>query len=605
MAEPQLWQQLFVSLLVLAVFVSFVREWLRPDLVAMGALVLCMLAGILSEDALADVFGRPAPIIIACMFILSAALERTGVIEAMGSQLGKFASGSEWRILAMLVLVVAPLSAFVNNTPVVVVFMPIILQICRQHEMEASRFLIPLSYLSIAGGTCTLIGTSTNLLASDIAKKAGLSPFGMFEVAKLGILFVGITALYMFTVGRRLIPKRETLSTMFDSSQTREFLTQGVVGKESRLTGKLVTETPLATRGGVRVIQVIRQGKRLRTPLNRLRFQEGDLVIFKSPVSEMSDLGLDLGLDRITTKSAVLMEGIIGPDSTLVGKTLKQLNFRQRFGVLAVAVHRQGVNLRQKFEDVPLAFGDTLLVQGTVEEMNRLFAQKDFVNLSAPSHRALRRGKAPIAIAAIVLFMVFGTWAAGSAASGSDGGMNIPIVAFALGAVFLVLASKTIDAKEAYDSVEWKVIFMIFGMLGLGEALRVTGVASLIGQSTTTFFGQYDGRILVAVLYLIAALLTELISNNAVAALLTPLAFVIGQEMGYDPRPFVVAVMFGSSASFSTPIGYQTNTYVYGAGGYRFTDFTRVGLPLAVLLWITASFLIPSPWFWPLEPIQP
>lgn len=597
MAEPIFWQQVFVTILVGVVFFSFIKEWIRPDLVAMGALILCLLTGILKEDTLAHIFGRSAPIVIACMFILSAALERTGVIEAMGARVGDFAGNSEWKLMLVLILVVAPLSAFVNNTPVVVVFMPIILQICRKYDLKAYRFLIPLSYLSIAGGTCTLIGTSTNLLASDIAFKKGLEPFGMFEMAKLGIIFVAITGAYTYFIGRRLIPERSTLSTLFESSQTREFLTQGVVGPESRLIGKLVTDTPLATRGGVRIVQVIRQGKQVRTPLNRLRFKEGDLVIFKSPVSDMMEMsndgvGLEFGLDRMTTKSAVLMEGIIGPDSSLVGKTLKQLNFRQRFGVIAIAVHRRGVNLRERFENVKLAFGDTLLVQGSAEEMNRLFAQKDFVNLSQPVHRPLRRTKAPFAIAAILLFMVFGSLA---------GPLNMPIVAFSLAAVFLVLVTNTLDTKDAYDSIDWKVIFLIFGMLGLGQALQATHLVSAIGQFAKDTFGHYDGRVMVAVLYLLAAILTEMISNNAVATLMTPLAFVIGVEMGYDPRPFVIAIMFGSSASFSTPIGYQTNTYVYGAGGYKFADFTRVGLPLALLLWLTASLLIPSPWFWPLE----
>jgi len=587
--------QIFVALLLLVVFAAFVKEWLRPDLVAMGALALCLLTGVLSEDSLANVFGRSAPIIVACMFILSAALERTGVIEAMGHGFERIAGSQEHRILLVLMLMVAPLSALINNTPVVVVFMPILLQLCRRLDLTASRYLIPLSFLSIAGGTCTLIGTSTNLLASDIAQQGGLDPIGMFEPARLGIIFVGITSLYLLTVGRKLLPDRVTLSTLFDSSETREFLTQGTVSAESRLIGKPIPETPLGRKRKIRIVEVQRSGHRVDTPLNELTVEEGDLVLFKGRITDVMELseeerGLDLGLERVKTESAVLMEGIIGPESSLVGRSLRDLNFRQRFGVMVVAVHRRGVNLRERFERVSLAFGDTLLVQGPPHQMQELFSQRDFINLSEPKQRSLRRKKAPFAVAGILLFMLFGAFAEP---------LQVPLIALALAAVFLVLATRSIDAQEAYQAIEWKVILLIFGMLGLGEAIRETGLAATIADAVTVVFGQAEGWVMISVIYLLSAILTEMISNNAVATLLTPLALTVGIEMGVDPRPLVFAVMFGSSASFSTPIGYQTNTYVYGAGGYRFADFPRTGLPLALLLWVTASFLIPI--LWPLH----
>ncbi|MEM7014276.1 MAG: SLC13 family permease [Verrucomicrobiota bacterium] len=301
------WQQIFVAALVGVVFVAFVREWLRPDLVAMGALIACLLVGILDEESLPRIFGRSAPLIVACMFVLSAALERTGLIEAMGGWFGKIAGQSEWRIIVVLAVLVAPLSAFINNTPVVVVFMPILLAHCRRYDLKASRLLIPLSYLSIVGGTCTLIGTSTNLLAADIAQGSVdtngdpiMEPFTMFEMAKLGIIFVLITCAYLLTVGRKLLPDRVTLSTLFESSQTREFLTQGMVGKDSRLIGKIVTETQLAKTRGVRIIEIRRDGERVTTPLNEVDLEAGDQIVFKSRATGMLEineegLGLDLG----------------------------------------------------------------------------------------------------------------------------------------------------------------------------------------------------------------------------------------------------------------------------------------------------------------------
>ncbi|MEM7144308.1 MAG: SLC13 family permease [Verrucomicrobiota bacterium] len=594
--EGELWQQIFVVAVVITVFTAFVREWFTPDIVAMTALAVLVVSGILSPQSALGVFGNSAPVTIACMFILSAALERTGLIEALADWFRRIAGKTEQSILLAMVLVVAPMSAFVNNTPVVVVFLPIVLKLCRELDLTASRLLIPLSYAAIAGGTCTVIGTSTNLLATGIAESTeGMRPFGMFEPAKLGLVFVVITLVYLLTVGRSLLPDRTTLASLIESEPGREFLTQAMVSKDSPMVGKTIMETPLAKNREVRIIEIVRGGSAVKKALNKVTFAEGDLLLLKSRVSgvkeisetEGLELGSELGLDRVQTESAVLMEGIIGPQSGLVGKTLRDLNFRQRFGVLILAVHRRGENLRERFEDVELAFGDTLLVEGPAEKMNRLFQERDFINLSEPKQTSLRRSKAPIAMGALIAFIGMGAFT------------EVPTAVLALCAVLVTLLTRCIDTREAYQSVEWSVIFLIFGMLALGEALRVTGTVDLMAGMATNVFGEYGPAVVLSVLYLTAALLTEVLSNNAVAALLTPIALVIGAQMGVDARPFVVAVMFGSSASFSTPIGYQTNTFVFGAGGYRFTDFTRVGAPLAIILWITASLLIPL--LWPFE----
>ncbi len=602
MDPPVLWQQIFTVLLVVAVFSAFVTEAFSPDLVAMGAFVCLILAGILGESEIAAVFGTGAPIVIACMFVLSAALERTGVIELLGHWFERIAGDSEIRMLVVLMILVAALSGIVNNTPVVVVFLPIVLSLCRKKQYNASRFLIPLSYAAIAGGTMTIIGTSTNILASGIAHDLvpQMPPIGMFEISKLGIVFVLIVIVYMAFVGRRLLPDRTTLSTLFEAEEDREFLTQAHISSKSPLVGKRFTDTPLAKMRNIRIIEVLRRGRAIPTKLSELRFGEGDQLLFKSRVEGVMDVnqtqGLELGthaelgLSRVLTESAVLMEGILGPNSHLIGKSLKELNFRQRFGVLILAVHRKGENLRERFEDVKLAFGDTLLVEGPVDKMNALFAERDFVNLSRPKHRGFRRTKAPFAIAALLIFLLLGALS------------PLPVAGVALAAVMLVLFARCLDMSDAYHSVEWKVVFMIFGMLGLGLSLQKTQIISLIAKGMVTQLEAFGPLGVLAVVYLMAAVLTEIISNNAVAALLTPVAIGIAQALNLDPRPFVIAVMFGSSASFSTPIGYQTNTYVYGAGGYRFGDFGRVGIPLTLILWISATLLIPL--YWPFENME-
>lgn len=587
--------QIVVCLLLILVFVAFVKEWFSPDLVAMGAFVLLIGIGILDEKSALSVFSNPAPIIVSCMFVLSAALERTGTIEALGEWFEKLAGRKELRVLLVLMLIVAVLSAFVNNTPVVVVFMPIVLALARKHDLVASRFLIPLSYAAIVGGTCTIIGTSTNLVASGIAKESGLEEFGMFEVSKLGIVFVIVTFIYMLFIGRKLLPDRVTLSTLFDSNRGKEFLTSVIISDDSELIGKKISETSLSKIRNFRVLEVSRSGKKINSPLKEITFSSGDKLLVKSRIEGVVDaggnagveLGIEggLGLQELQTESAVLIEGVIGPGSSLLGRSIKELNFRERYDVIILALHRRGVNLRDKFENVRLAFGDTILVEGSPDKINALSQERDFINLSQSNCRPLRRSKVPFAVGALLLFMLLAAFKVA------------PLIVLALGAALLTLFSKCLEPSEAYDAIDWKVIFMIFGMLGLGTALQKVEVIQMLADSLTGWAMILTNiYVLVALIYLVTAILTELISNNAVAALLTPVAISVAQAMDLDPRPLVVAVMFAASASFSTPIGYQTNTYIYGAGGYKFTDFTKVGIPLTIILWVISIFIIPLMW---------
>lgn len=587
--------QIVVCILLVLVFVAFIKEWFSPDLVAMGAFVLLLAIGVLDEKSALAVFSNPAPIIVSCMFVLSAALERTGTIEALGEWFEKLAGKKELRVLLVLMLIVAVLSAFVNNTPVVVVFMPIVLALARKHDLIASRFLIPLSYAAIVGGTCTIIGTSTNLVASGIAKESGLDEFGMFEVSKLGIVFVIVTFIYMLLIGRKLLPDRVTLSTLFDSSAGKEFLTSVIISEESELIGKKISETSLSKIRDFRILEVSRSGKKINSPLKDIIFNSGDQLLVKSRVSGVVDVGGNsgielgfeggLGLQELQTESAVLIEGVIGPGSSLVGRSIKELNFREKYDVIILALHRRGVNLRDKFEDVRLAFGDTILVEGAPDKINALSQERDFINLSQSNCRPLRRSKVPYAVGALLLFMVLAAFKVA------------PLIVLALGAALLTLFSRCLEPSEAYEAIDWKVIFMIFGMLGLGTALQKVQVIQILADSLTGWALVLKNiYVLIALIYLVTAILTELISNNAVAALLTPVAISVAQAMDLDARPLVVAVMFAASASFSTPIGYQTNTYIYGAGGYKFTDFTRVGIPLTIILWVVSVILIPMMW---------
>ncbi|MFT4549528.1 MAG: di/tricarboxylate transporter [Verrucomicrobiales bacterium] len=602
--DPATLKQIFVFVVLGFAVLAFFREWLAPDMVALFSLGLVLAVGILPKEELLAAFSNPAPITIACMFILSAGLERSGCIDIMGTAFRKVAGEGEVRVLVVLMITGAVLSAFVNNTPVVVVFLPIILRLAKSTDLKASRLLIPLSYACILGGTCTLTGTSTNLIIDGQAQSYGLKPFTMFELTKLGIVYAVIGFVYMLTIGRKLLPERESVATDIADMQEREFLTQVIVQAGSPLIGKTLPDTLLKAIKEARVLEIRRLGMPLPEGLDSLVIEERDRILISVHGEHFEDLkdteGLrltayqNLKLETLERRPAVLMEGIIGPQSRLVGRTLRALKFRQRFGVLILGIHRQGGDFRRNFEDVRLHPGDTLLIEGPQQAIESIQEERDFISLTTRNAKGIRPEKAWYAAAITVGFIL--------AASLS----GVPIVILAFLAAIAMLATRCLQPHEAYSSVQWNIIFLIIGMLGVGKAMEVTGGAALMADGVMAIFGNYHPVVILAAVYLLSSTLTELISNNAVAVLLTPIVVKIAQsidfagELGVDARPFVVAMMFGCSASFATPIGYQTNTYVYGAGGYKFSDFPKVGVPLNLILWLVATALIPI--FWPFRP---
>jgi di/tricarboxylate transporter len=591
-------QQILVFALLAIVFVAFVKEWFPPDLVALGALGVVILTGIINEKDVAAVFSNNAPLTIGAMFVLTEALTRTGTIERIARYFRAIAGTSETKALLLLALIVIPLSAFLNNTPIVVVFLPVLLGFARSSGVKASRLLIPLSFFSILGGTVTLLGTSTNILVSGVVKDQGLTPFGMFEVTKMGLIYAAIGATYMMLIGRRLLPSRDTLSSLLSTEDTRSFYTHALIQENSAMVGKPLAETPIGKSRSTRIFEVIRDGHRIDdTPLDELMCKPGDMLVLTAPsrgIAQIREMnGLDFGSEAPSEKpvnpsSLRLVEAIVGPQSEFIGRTIREIGFRRRYGVRAAAMHRRGVQLHDNFLDVPVRFGDTVIFEGPEHNLAKMQDDDDFLSLSETRERPFRREKAPLAIAAIILVVLLAAFEI------------LPIGPAALAAAAFVVLTRCIDPRDVYASVDWSILFIIFGMLGLGKALENTGAASLIVDNATFLLKPYGPIVVLAAIYLVASCLTEVVTNNAVAILLTPLAIGIAHSIGLDARPFVVAVMFGASASFMTPIGYQTNTYVFGAGGYRFSDFPKVGVPLSILLWIAAIIFIPI--LWPFTP---
>ncbi len=605
------WEIFFVFGLLVFALVSFLVEKIPADQTAITIFALVLAAGLLPGensfpeiDELLTVFANPAPLTIAAMFILSAALEKCGAIKWLAAGLGDLASTLGYRrFLLVLVLGVATISAFINNTPVVMVFLPVVLSLSRTMGVPASKLLIPLSYASIFGGTCTLVGTSTNILASSILEKAGERPIGMFEIAAVGLPLLLVSTVYLVLFSDRLLPERETLTSILSDEERKEFLTEAFIQPESPLIGRTVRQSGLLKQPGVRVLEIIHN--EVAIPVEpETELKEGDRLVLACRPSGFaharSIAGIDLeatrgiGLETISAHEGAIVEGVIGPRSTIAGQTIREINFRQRFRVILIAIHRKGINLRQKIDEVRLKSGDLLLMMGTDAAIRQLRRGGDVLLLDHPytPSRSLRK-KTPwvlATVAAVILAVSLNL---------------VPIVAAALIAAAVSYFIGVLKTKEGYASIEWSILFLIYGMLALGLAMQTTGAADLLasGLSAVTGTGLIPPHLepyaVLALLYLTTMVMTETLSNNATVVLMAPLALSLGAALGVDPRPFVIATCVAASASFSTPIGYQTNTYVYGVAGYRFRDFTKIGLPLNAIYCLVSVLVIPR--IWPFE----
>ena len=583
-------QSAILTLVVVAVmFILFLREVFPTEVVAMVGVSILLISGVLPyEDAVAA-FANPAPWTIAAMFIIVGALVRTGALNAMTQIAERQARVSPARAIGGGLLFVALASAIMNNTPLVVVMIPVFVQLARTLGTSASKLLIPLSYAAIVGGTLTLLGTSTNLLVDGVARASGMEPFGILEIFPVGLVVVLWTFFYLYVAGPRLLPDRQSMATMLSDRSKKKFFTEAVVPPDSNLIGREVTGVQLFKREGVRLIDVIRGDRSLRHDLKNVVLQVGDRIVLRTEMTELLSLQRNRELRRVDQVSAVettTVEVLITPNCKMAGRRMGSMRLRRRYAVYPLAVHRRDANIRQQIDDITVRVGDTILLEGAPEDIQRLAEDMNLGDVSAASQRAYRRNRAPVAIGTLLGVVILA--AAGVA----------PILLLAMLGVTLVLITGCIDADEAFSYIDGRLLALIFAMLGVGSALESSGAVALIADQLAPAMMVLPPFVVVLAVYALASTLTELVSNNAVAVVMTPIAIGLASALGVDPRPLVVAVMIAASASFATPIGYQTNTLVYGPGGYRFSDFLRFGIPLNLSLAPIVSFVIP--FIWPL-----
>jgi len=595
---------IIVLFIILLAFILFVSEALPIDVVALTVLSMLLITGQLTPGEGISGFSNPAVITIAILFVLSHALQKTGVLEYLVIKINQLVSRSLIIGLTVYLICIALASALVNNTAIVAIFMPVTIRMAEKYHISPSKVLMPLSYSAILGGTLTLIGTSTNLLVNSIFVNSGpYTPLGMFEFSRYGIFLLVVGLTYVVVIAYRILPSRTVTSSLTKSYHMGGYLTELKIGDDSPLVGGSTLDRQISQNYDVTILGIQRNKKVLSTNLRETPLEAGDILLVRGSVEnffsmkEVEQVYLltdeKLNQEELTKEENILVECLVTNQSDLVGQSLKAANFRRRFGSFVLAIRREGDILRKKIAHVILRTFDTLLVYGPREKINEMRDSGGFILLTEVE-RSLRKHRFWWLSILVIIGVVF--FAALSL---------VPILKGVIIGLAILLVARVISPLEAYNSINWQIIVLIGCLIPLGIAIQSSGAAKMIGNTMVNLLrfvpDHQQATFLLAMVYLVAMILTEVSSNAATAIIMTPITLAASANLGLDPRPFIFAICFAASASFITPIGYQTNLMVYGPGGYKFSDYIRVGLPLSITLWIMAVLLIPV--LWPFTPV--
>jgi len=585
--------------IITLMFVLFVKEIFPLDVTALVVLIIFLVIGNLTLEEAISGFSNQAVITIAVLFILSHALQKSGILEYGVVRLNKLTERSKLLGLTVFLITVAFASAFVNNTAIVAIFIPITIRLAQKYNLSPSKLLIPLSYIAIMGGTLTLVGTSTNLLVNSIYVNTTMAePLGMFEFSRYGIFILLIGLLYIIFAVPFILPSRTVTSSLTQSYHMGGYLTELKVAEESPMVGRTFMERSINKNYDITVLDIIREGMVISKNIRNTIIHPGDVLFVRGSLEnflrmkEVEKVTM-LTDEKLTQAELIhddntLVECLLTQQSELVGKSLMEINFRRRFGSFILAIRREGAILRRKIAHVMLRAFDTLLVYGPRDKIKELSESGNFIVLGE-IEATLQKNRFWWVSLVVIISAVF------LAALGL-----VPILKGALVGMIILLVLRVISTNEAYQTINWQVIVLIAALIPIGIVIQKSGTSEWLATAMNNLVEQFDPAlrpvVMVSLIYLMTMMLTEMASNAATAIIMTPIAISAAMQIGLDPKPFILSVCFAASASFITPIGYQTNLMVYGPGGYKFSDYVKVGLPLAISLWIMATFLIPVLW---------
>ncbi len=607
-------QEIALTLIVIGItLVAFIREWAAPDVLALSILCLLVALGLIDMDSMAKVFSNEAPLTIAALFVIGGALEKSGAVNQIGRLLERRVNGGVRTSIFAFTMVATFFSAWMNNTAIVAILMPVVLGFARSKNIAASKLLIPLSYSSILGGCCTLIGTSTNLLVNGSLRDMGLEPMSMFELTPIGVPLAIAGVAYMVIFGPKLLPSRSSITGSLEIDLRVVPLHHLLISEGSELIGHKLLDTPLGSRdAGIHVLEIRRRGTRLMLPLSDVTVEKNDRFLValhrrKGGAAKAQELFVKIGAQELSTVDGIVSELVVPNESSLVGKTLAASDFRQRYNCVVLAVHRNGLNITSSMANIALDHGDTLLVITAINNLTSLKETRDFVLTDTPDSKTETEASNEECIKSIkiswaILIGVILVVSITDFLSRMNLGIpDIPIHYASVVGALCLLWLKILTPREAYASIDWQVLLMLYGLLGLGMAMQNSGTAMWLAERLVDMTRHHVSPailpyVMLWVIYLFTLLLTEVLSNNATAVMLVPIVVGLAHELGVDFRPFIITITIAASCAFALPMGYQTHMMVYGPGGYKFSDYLRIGIPLNILIWVLTSLLVPLIW---------